>query len=89
MILRQGKGGAGQTFSFLKSPAKLFDSNSKNAEKITFKDVAGLEEAKEELAEIVEFLKFPKKFLEMGAKIPRGVLLIGSPGWEKLYWQEL
>ena len=83
MIVRQGKGGAGQTFSFLKSPAKLFDSNSKTAEKITFKDVAGLEEAKEEVAEIVEFLKFPQKFLDMGAKIPKGVLLIGPPGCGK------
>ncbi|MDO8524725.1 MAG: ATP-dependent zinc metalloprotease FtsH [bacterium] len=83
MIVRQGKGGAGQTFSFLKSPAKLFDSNSKTAEKITFKDVAGLEEAKEEVAEIVEFLKVPQKFLDMGAKIPKGVLLIGPPGCGK------
>ncbi|MEK7103978.1 MAG: AAA family ATPase, partial [Patescibacteria group bacterium] len=83
MMARQGRGGPGQTFSFLKSPAKLFDSNSKTAEKITFKDVAGLEEAKEEVAEIVEFLKVPQKFLDMGAKIPKGVLLIGPPGCGK------
>ncbi|MDD5738517.1 MAG: ATP-dependent zinc metalloprotease FtsH [Candidatus Pacebacteria bacterium] len=83
MIIRQSRGGAGQSFSFLKSPAKLFDSGNKNAEKITFKDVAGLEEAKEEVGEIVEFLKVPKKFLDMGAKIPKGVLLIGPPGCGK------
>ncbi len=83
MILKQAKGGASQTFSFLRSPAKLFDSNNKTAEKITFKDVAGLQEAKEEVAEIVEFLKVPQKFLDMGAKIPKGVLLIGPPGCGK------
>ncbi|MDD4990464.1 MAG: ATP-dependent zinc metalloprotease FtsH [Candidatus Pacebacteria bacterium] len=83
MILRQAKGGASQTFSFLRSPAKLFDSNNKTAEKITFKDVAGLQEAKEEVAEIVEFLKVPQRFLDMGAKIPKGVLLIGPPGCGK------
>jgi len=83
MIIRQSKGGAGQGFSFLKSPAKLFDSSNKTAEKITFKDVAGLEEAKEEVGEIVEFLKVPKRFLDMGAKIPKGVLLIGPPGCGK------
>lgn len=83
LIIKQGKGGAGQTFSFLKSPAKLFDSSNKTEEKITFKDIAGLEEAKEEVGEIVEFLKVPKKFLDMGAKIPKGVLLIGPPGCGK------
>jgi len=83
IIIKQSKGGAGQSFSFLKSPAKLFDSANKTAEKITFKDVAGLQEAKEEVAEIVEFLKVPQKFLDMGAKIPKGVLLIGPPGCGK------
>ncbi|MDD5433197.1 MAG: ATP-dependent zinc metalloprotease FtsH [Candidatus Pacebacteria bacterium] len=83
MILRQSKNGPGQTFNFLRSPAKLFDSNNKTTDRITFKDVAGLEEAKEEVSEIVDFLKNPQKFLDMGAKIPKGVLLIGPPGCGK------
>ncbi len=84
MILRQAKTGAGQTFNFLRSPARLFNNDDKsNSEKITFKDVAGLEEAKEEVQEVVEFLKNPQKFLDMGARIPKGVLLIGPPGTGK------
>jgi len=74
-----GKGGSG-AFGFGKSRAKLLQEN-KN--KITFKDVAGIDEAKQELSEIVDFLKSPKKYIEVGAKIPRGCLLIGSPGTGK------
>jgi len=79
-MMRQAKSGAGQVFDFTKSRAKIFENNSLNKEKITFKDAAGLKEAKEELIEIVDFLKFPKKYLAMGAKIPRGVLLLGPAG---------
>ena len=74
-----GKGGGG-AFGFGKSRAKLLQEN-KN--KITFKDVAGIDEAKQELSELVDFLKSPKKYIEVGAKIPRGCLLIGSPGTGK------
>lgn len=79
-IMRQAKSGAGQVFDFTKSRAKIFETGNANKDKITFKDAAGLKEAKEELIEIVDFLKFPKKYLAMGAKIPRGVLLLGSAG---------
>jgi cell division protease FtsH len=80
-LLYRGSGGAaggGRLMSFGKSKAKL----SSNV-KITFKDVAGVEEAKEELKEIIEFLKEPKKFQRLGGKIPKGVLLMGSPGTGK------
>ncbi len=83
MIFRQAKSGANQTFSFLKAPAKLFGTGKLRGEKITFKDIADLEEAKEEIKEIVEFLRNPKKFWKMGAQIPRGVLLVGAPGTGK------
>lgn len=79
-MMRQTKGGAGQVFDFTKSRAKIFEVNNPDKNRITFKDAAGLKEAKEELIEIVDFLKFPKKYLAMGAKIPRGVLLLGSAG---------
>lgn len=76
-----GQGGDGKgIFSFGKSKARLVD-NSKN--KITFKDVAGSEEAKEELKEVIDFLKEPGRFSEMGAKVPKGVLLTGPPGTGK------
>jgi ATP-dependent metalloprotease FtsH len=83
MIFRQAKAGASQTFSFLRAPAKLFGTGKTPGEKVTFKDVAGLEEAKEEIKEVVDFLKNPKKYFKMGARIPRGVLLIGPPGTGK------
>ncbi len=74
-------GGGGQIFSIGKSKAKLFDANSKV--KVTFEDVAGLEGAKEEVQEIVDFLKNPRKYTALGGKIPKGALLIGSPGTGK------
>lgn len=80
-MLRQAQRGANQAFIFTKSLAKMIlPESQKGEEKITFKDVAGLREAKEELMEIVEFLRVPEKFVRIGAKIPKGVLLIGPPG---------
>jgi len=79
-IFRQAKSGANQAFSFGRSNLKLFGAFK---EKVTFKNVAGLKEAKHELEEVVDFLKNPKKFLAMGARIPRGVLLVGAPGTGK------
>lgn len=76
-----GGGPGGQLFNIGKSRASLFDTDNKV--KISFKDVAGLEEAKEELTEIVEFLKKPEKFTELGGKIPKGALLVGPPGTGK------
>ena len=79
-IFRQAKSGANQAFNFGRSNLKMFGSFKDN---ITFKNVAGLKEAKQELEEVVDFLKNPKKFLAMGARIPRGVLLMGAPGTGK------
>ncbi len=83
IIFKQAKTGASQTFSFLKSPAKLFGTGKTEGEKVFFKDIADLKEAKEEVKEVVDFLKNPKKFWKMGARIPRGVLLVGLPGTGK------
>jgi len=79
-LFRQAKGGANQAFSFGKANMKLF---AQSRDKVTFKNVAGLKESKEEMEEVVDFLKNPKKFLDMGARIPRGVLLMGQPGTGK------
>lgn len=82
-LSRQAKTGAGQIFDFTRARARLYGAGGPPKEKVTFKDVAGLKEAKEELKEIVDFLKNPRKYLEIGAKIPRGVLLVGPPGCGK------
>ncbi len=76
-----GNGGNGKTMSFGKSRARMINPADKN--RITFDNVAGVDEEKEELEEIVEFLKNPRKFTEMGARIPKGVLLVGHPGTGK------
>ena len=82
LLTRQAKGGAMQAFSFGQSRARIIDPSDKN-NKITFKDIAGAKEAKEELKEIVDFLRSPKKFLDIGAQIPKGVVLMGAPGTGK------
>jgi cell division protease FtsH len=76
-FMRQMQSGGGKAMSFGKSRARLMTESSV---KVTFKDVAGIEEAKEEVAEIIEFLKDPKKFTRLGGRIPKGVLLVGAPG---------
>lgn len=83
LLTRQAKTGAGQIFDFTRARARMYGPGIPPKEKVTFNDVAGLREAKEELKEIVDFLKNPRKYLEMGAKIPRGVLLVGPPGCGK------
>ncbi|MDI3338964.1 MAG: ATP-dependent zinc metalloprotease FtsH [Sphaerobacter sp.] len=79
-MMRQAQGTNNQAISFGKSRARMFTGNKPT---VTFADVAGVEEAKEELAEVVEFLKYPDKFASLGARIPRGVLLVGPPGTGK------
>jgi cell division protease FtsH len=81
-LTRQVKGAGMQAFTFGQSKARLTAPDDKK-QKVTFKDVAGVKEAKQELTEIVDFLKNPKKFLDIGAKIPKGVLLMGAPGTGK------
>jgi cell division protease FtsH len=76
-VFRQAQSGGNQALSFGRSRAKL---HSENRPKVTFADVAGVDEAKQELAEVVEFLKYPKKFQALGARIPKGLLLLGPPG---------
>ena len=79
-FMRQMQAGGGKAMSFGKSRARLQSDQSK---KVTFEDVAGIDEAKEELGEIIEFLREPKKFTRLGGRIPKGVLLMGSPGTGK------
>ena len=81
MMMSTGQQGGSKTMSFGKSKARLVNAGEKN--RVTFDDVAGVDEEKEELQEIVEFLKNPKKFTDMGARIPKGVLLVGQPGTGK------
>ena len=80
LMIRQSQGQGNRAFQFGKSQARRYEQGNKN---ITFNDVAGQEEAKHELQEVVEFLKNPQKFVKMGARIPKGVLLVGMPGTGK------
>src|SRR5205823_4659023 len=79
-MMRQAQGTNNQALSFGKSRARMFMGNKPT---VTFADIAGVEEAKQELQEIVEFLKFPDKFAALGARIPKGLLLVGPPGTGK------
>ena len=80
--MQGGMGGRGGPMSFGRSKAKLLEGGKV---KTTFVDVAGVEEAKEEVQELVDFLRDPSKFQKLGGKIPRGILMVGSPGTGKLY----
>lgn len=83
VLFRNAKAGAAQSFDFTKAKATLFGAEGHPRQKITFKDVAGLKEEKGELEEVVDFLKNPQKYLKMGARIPKGVLLVGPAGCGK------
>jgi cell division protease FtsH len=79
-IFKQSKGGAMQALDFSKAKARVFGEKGSPSSGVSFQDVAGLEEVKEELEEVVDFLKNPSRFLKLGARIPKGVLLTGAPG---------
>ena len=81
-MMRQARGAGMQAFTFGQSKARLIPPDDKK-QRVTFKDVAGVKEAKQELMEIVDFLKSPKKFIDIGARIPKGILLMGAPGTGK------
>ena len=83
VFMQQSQGGGNRVMSFGKSRAKLHKEDEKK--KITFDDVAGLDEEKEELEELVDFLKSPRKYIELGARIPKGILMVGPPGTGKTY----
>ncbi len=83
VFMNQGQGGGGKIMSFGKNRAKLYRED--DLKKVTFADVAGLDEEKEELREVVDFLKNPKKYKNLGARIPKGILLVGPPGTGKTY----
>ncbi len=80
---KQTRAGAGQIFDFTRAKPKILGPGGELKEKVTFDDIGDLKEAKEELKEVVDFLKNPKKYLELGARIPRGILLVGAPGTGK------
>ncbi|MCR1954897.1 ATP-dependent zinc metalloprotease FtsH [Clostridioides mangenotii] len=83
VFMNQSQGGGGKVMSFGKSKAKVHKDDEKT--RVTFKDVAGLEEEKEDLQEVVDFLKNPRKYIELGARIPKGMLMVGPPGTGKTY----
>ncbi len=83
VFMNQSQGGGGKVMSFGKSKAKVHKDDEKT--RVTFKDVAGLDEEKEDLQEVVDFLKNPKKYIELGARIPKGMLMVGPPGTGKTY----
>jgi len=83
VFMQQSQGGGNRVMSFGKSRAKLHKDDEKK--KVTFNDVAGLDEEKEELQEVVDFLRNPKKYMDLGARIPKGILMVGPPGTGKTY----
>lgn len=83
VFMNQSQGGGGRVMNFGKSKAKVHKDDEKT--RVTFKEVAGLNEEKEDLQEVVDFLKNPKKYIELGARIPKGILMVGPPGTGKTY----